>query len=218
MADDNPSPAANGAPVRESKTLVRAVSVVACALLVAILYFLDKSNGSFLHLLEDTAVARGLITFLVAIITLCIALLIAVWVVASFAGPDDLKLRFSYLKDVLATLVGILGTILGFYFGSADKAIQQPLAVSDIQIRQGQVVAHVTGGTLPYRYSITPAAADARFPKMSQDGWIFEALPAAVVAGTSVTIEVTDAKDKRDVKTAKLTQLQLLPAAASATR
>jgi hypothetical protein len=203
MADEEKSLDPIVEPVRESKTLIRWVGVFAGSLLLIIVYFLNKSDGGFLILLEETSVARGLITFLVALVTLCIAFLIAIWVVASFAKPDDLKARFGYLKDVLATLVGILGTILGFYFGSADKSTGPPLAVSDVQIKSGQVVVHVSGGTPPYRYSLTPSSKSDTFPKISKDGWIFETLPNATTADSTVVMEVIDAKDKREVKTAK---------------
>ena len=74
------------------------------------------SVSSFLAELAIAEKARGLITFLVAISTISVALLTAI---AIFYVPSaELESRYSKAKDLLAILVGILGTILGFYFGS----------------------------------------------------------------------------------------------------
>jgi hypothetical protein len=62
---------------------------------------------------EDTA--RIFITFLVAVGTIAIALL----AVLTAMIIREYKERFALAKEVLTVLVGILGTIVGFYFGSA---------------------------------------------------------------------------------------------------
>lgn len=67
--------------------------------------------------LEDTA--RIFITFLVAVGTIAIALL----AVLTAMIIREYKERFALAKEVLTVLVGILGTIVGFYFGSAKSAV-----------------------------------------------------------------------------------------------
>src|SRR5262245_4690872 len=80
--------------------------------------------------------ARGLITFAVAIVTVAIALLLVLYVLFGPSGDgdpkaeDDLKNRFTFGKDILMIFVGILGTIMGFYYGT-DKV--SPSAVTQIQ-------------------------------------------------------------------------------------
>jgi hypothetical protein len=60
--------------------------------------------------------ARGLITFLFAFATIAIIILIAI---TTFWMPkDEFQARFDKAKDLLTILIGVLGTILGFYFGS----------------------------------------------------------------------------------------------------
>ncbi len=189
---------------QESKWVVRGSIFFVVVVLCVIGYGLFQSEGRFLLQLQETAVSRGLITFLVAIITVSIALVIAVWVVASNGEPEALKVRFSYAKDILATLVGILGTILGFYFGSAEKSTVDTLVLADIQFRAGQAITHASGGTAPYRYTIVTSDAESkatRVSKVSKDGWIFESLPGAVKGGTPVTVEVTDSRDRKASRT-----------------
>jgi hypothetical protein len=77
------------------------------------------ATSSFLEELAAESKARGLITFLVAISTVAVALLTAISIF--YLAEPELESRYSKAKDLLAILVGILGTILGFYFGSIDN-------------------------------------------------------------------------------------------------
>lgn len=67
--------------------------------------------------LADADAARGLITFVFAIGVIALALIIVTAIVTS---DDDDGKRFDRSKEILTTLIAILGTILGFYFGKAD--------------------------------------------------------------------------------------------------
>ncbi len=87
--------------------------------------------------------ARGLITFSVAIVTVAIALMMVFYVIFgpvktdNDASPEDrmndFTTRFTSGKDVLMVFVGILGTIMGFYYGNTDK-----VSPKDIQTITGQ--------------------------------------------------------------------------------
>ena len=61
--------------------------------------------------------ARGLITTLFAIMTVALALILILSVL--FSSSPDYEKRFVLGKEVLTIFIGILGTIVGFYFGSA---------------------------------------------------------------------------------------------------
>jgi hypothetical protein len=166
---------------------------------VALYVGLYQADGRFLSSLRETDVSRGLITFVVAVTTVSIALVLAVYVMASNEQAAVLKERFSYAKDVLATLVGILGTILGFYFGTTVNTQVEAVQVAEPQVRGTQLVAHVTGGSPPYRYTLLlPGVEQSKTPsKVSKDGWIFEQLPSSLKKDDPVSLDVSDSKDKK---------------------
>ena len=75
-------------------------------------------NKSFFDLMAQSDHARGLITFLFSFATIGIIVLVAVAVF--WMDKSEVDARFAHAKDLIAILVGILGTILGFYFGTAS--------------------------------------------------------------------------------------------------
>jgi hypothetical protein len=82
---------------------------------VAIFYGLFF-NPQFFALMAQVNQARGLITFLFAFATIAIILLVAI---TTFWMPkDEVQIRFDKAKDLLTILIGVMGTILGFYFGT----------------------------------------------------------------------------------------------------
>jgi hypothetical protein len=89
-------------------------------LLVLILIFLlwHIVTTDFLAKLATLEASRSLITFLFGITTVCISLIV---VLTALLGPGDKEergLRFQQGKDILTVLIGVFGTIVGFYFGS----------------------------------------------------------------------------------------------------
>src|SRR6266478_297677 len=82
-------------------------------------------KGAFLDTLKEITVTRGLITFLIAITTMGIAIMLAISTLFGKGGEEEDK-RFDRGKQVLSVLIGLLGTIVGFYFGSS----QPPMATA----------------------------------------------------------------------------------------
>jgi hypothetical protein len=121
---------------------------------------LGNNTGPFLFALAKPEVARGIITFLVAAGTVSLAVLLVMAAIMS-SGSKDLENRFAFGKEVLTLLIGILGTIVGFYYGSAqdNKAtfMLSPVALSEPAPEIGgqfTLDAVVIGGAPPYTYSI----------------------------------------------------------------
>lgn len=99
------------------------VGKIALALFgLAFAYFLYVflTRQGFLDSLAMIDHARGLITFFVVLATTGVIVLVALgifWV----ENADDAKKRFESAKELLSIVIGVLGTILGFYFGTAVK-------------------------------------------------------------------------------------------------
>jgi len=107
--------------------------------------------------------ARGLITFLFAVVTIGTALVLVVSALVGSSSEREEK-RFQQGKEVLSLLLGVFGTIIGYYFGSTFQAAHNPsLRVSALELFPGTakpgdtVIARalVVGGVPPYRYSIS---------------------------------------------------------------
>jgi hypothetical protein len=145
--------------------------------------------------LSDPAFTRGLITWIISMSTIGIAFVLIYQAFFSVESSDD---RFRRGREIFTGLMGVLGTIVGFYFGSAEKpgGIVQ---IAEIRFADKQLITHISGGTRPYRYSIT--SNDKDFApinnKVSDDGWIIERLLQAPKPGSAVTIDVTDSKDQK---------------------
>ncbi|MEM7643755.1 MAG: hypothetical protein AAF366_14660 [Pseudomonadota bacterium] len=85
---------------------------------------LDTRDQLLLTRLADVEMARGLITFVFTIGVIALALII---VTANVTSNDGDSIRFERSKEILTSMIAILGTILGFYFGRADSS---PAAMS----------------------------------------------------------------------------------------
>ncbi len=145
-----------------------AVTILFCLIIGSLFFpylFGYQSESSLLRELANLDQARGLITFLVAVTTVGIALILTVFiVVTNDAGAKD---KFIQGKEVLTGLIGVLGTIVGFYFGSVGS--QQTTAAGSIlklskfvveptSAKVGakfRVISQVTGAKLPLQYTIS---------------------------------------------------------------
>jgi len=72
-------------------------------------------RSSIVRELASPDLARGVITFIFAVGTVGIALLLAV---GALVGQHSVE-EFAKAKEILTVLIGVFGTILGFYFGTA---------------------------------------------------------------------------------------------------
>ena len=121
-----------------SVTALQIAGVIIGALaILAIGWFIfsgSSGNGEANTFLTSPGTARGLITFSVAIVTVAIALILVLYVIMGTTG-DDFKDRFTYGKDILMVFVGILGTIMGYYY--AENKLS-PGEISKVTAASGQ--------------------------------------------------------------------------------
>lgn len=158
--------------------------------------------SGFLGALAREEYARGLITFLFATCTISVILIVVVSVF--WMNTDEIEKRFTPAKDIITILIGVLGTIIGFYFGTADNA-SGVLTLGDFGAAEEYVMpgdtATITGtlvgGTAPYHYSIA-FEGDAPLPKgvqnvASDDGKVDSPIevPVGTVAPTVLHFTLT---------------------------
>jgi hypothetical protein len=124
--------------------------------------FTDKGPLQELGRLE---IARGLITFLIAFTTVGIALILAISTVVLQDSPENDK-RFDRGKQILTVLIGVLGTIVGFYFASEGKGTVQvtnpaitstSLPPAVVGTKYADTPLSESGGTPPFKWSVKPA-------------------------------------------------------------
>jgi uncharacterized membrane protein len=184
-------------------------------------------RGNVLVSMGRSEFARGLITYLFAIVTICIAVaLMLSAVVATTEETEATEKRFQRGKEILSLLLGVFGTIVGFYFGSdtsnVNRPEQQPPQLSTLDFTPspfsiansgGKVTvrAVVKGGMPPYRYAISRSTSDS--PTLEdaagEGGWIIRDVELKdVKEGQPATIRIVvqDAA-KRGVEQAAAVQV-----------
>jgi hypothetical protein len=163
---------------------------------------------------SNTNSARGMITFVVSVVTVGIALILVMGA-AFMSGSKDLDKRFAFGKEVFTVLVGVLGTVMGFYYGQAAATGAGNVPGQTIQIAEAKVdpptpiinkeftlTANITGGTAPYKYTVTFKNKDAitgtpQVDVVSNDGSIKQKFtlantPALAGQPLGYTIATTD--------------------------
>lgn len=185
-------------PSRAMPTTIRAaiiallnpITLFAFVLMMAVLVLIGAGlfgwdKGQILNSLAKSDYARGLITYLFAIGTIGIAVVL---VLSALLGEDSIKERFARGKEVLSLLIGVFGTMVGFYFGSqiatANNQVGLEVAaplLSDTAVVGGEPVTLTTraaGGKAPYIYAISVDSASVPVIQkaVGSDGWIREEL------------------------------------------
>ena len=144
--------------------LMNPASIVSLLILLGVLFLLgmailDLDKGRVLVGMGKAPFARGLITYLFAIVTIGTAVAL---VLSALLGTE--KEKFENGKEVLGLLLGVFGTIVGFYFASelAEKDVSAALSVSSVLVSAQEVAPDseltltvaVQGGKPPYRFDV----------------------------------------------------------------
>jgi hypothetical protein len=96
-------------------------AVVFLLVFILVILLWQIVTTDFLTKLATLEASRSLITFLFGVTTVCISLIV---VLTALLGPDQKEeraVRFQQGKDILTVLIGVFGTIIGFYFGSTKQ-------------------------------------------------------------------------------------------------
>ncbi|MEM6468060.1 MAG: hypothetical protein AAF802_00720 [Planctomycetota bacterium] len=124
-------------------------------LFIAWMVFLLRDPTQF----ADVDKARGLITVLFGVGTVAISITLFLSSLITLDSDVTFKERFSMAKEVLTVMIGIFGTIVGFYFGSTNITtnIESP-SIGEVLLPAGgvavggdtQITLLIDGGEPPY--------------------------------------------------------------------
>lgn len=217
-------------PVKAAKT-VRAITaylnpivLLAFAMVMAIVLLIGATTlgldkGLVLAHMGQVEFARGLITYLFAVVTIGTAVVLVVSALTADETPANER-RFERGKEILSLLLGVFGTIVGFYFGSAVAKGQgtetivnvAPLRLSAATAFSGAditLTTYVSGGKAPYKYGIAFDRDDIKAETpVDPSGWIIKTMAAPSVPNDSnklVRLKVEDADGHSTEVSAALT-------------
>lgn len=211
MADENDHPQARANEAAGAiKAYLNPIVTIAFAMLLAIVLLIGATTlgldkGLVLTKMGQVEFARGLITYLFAVVTIGTAVVLVVAALTADETPANER-RFERGKEILSLLLGVFGTIVGFYFGSEVAAKGQPqetiVKIAPLRLNPASVspgaeftlTTYVSGGKAPYKYGAGFDKEDIK-PDTPVDlnGWIIKTFSAPKVAATVVRIVVEDA-------------------------
>lgn len=140
-----------------------AVFILVTVILLIAANVLGFDKGETLMNLSHIDFARGLITYLFAVGTIGVVIIVILAILLSGEETEEMMKR---AKDILTILIGLFGTIIGFYFGSQSQSNLNPIESSEISIapvlisqpdEKGaffNLKTVISGGTGPYTYWI----------------------------------------------------------------
>lgn len=175
-------------------------SICVIALLAVGAVICSLGFGTFVPKLAQNDIARGLITFLLSVATVVIAVLLVVSALLMGNTTEEADKRFTRGKEVLTVLIGVFGTILGFYYGSAKGETKpglevSPIAVARSSVTNATIAAEISGGLPPYKFSIQfkkpappPEPVTDRESKEGKISLVFTNLPSPL----EFTLTATD--------------------------
>lgn len=195
-----------------SSTLKHPVVVISILIILGVFALIGAAilgaDNGVLGKMADSNFARGLITYLFAVVTIGTAVVLVVAVLTSESSEANMD-KVDRGKDILSLLLGVFGTIVGFYFGSEiGQDAQQdrdlnvtPLLLSVPQVSSNQevtITASVLEGEAPYLYRVAIGmdAEPGSSNFVDSNSWIVYTLQAPPVTENTimpVTVEVEDA-------------------------
>jgi hypothetical protein len=170
--------------------------------------------------MSRTDYARGLITYLFAVVTIGTAVVLVVSALTTSADDQHEK-RFQRGKEILSLLLGVFGTHVGFYFGAeVGKGVEETLRIAPIHLTSDTVgpsakfklTTVVSGGEPPYQFGVGLNEEPKELTgHVGEGGWIETEITAPALADSKkeetiqLQLEVSDANGHMGTQTAKVT-------------
>jgi len=210
------------------------VVVISLAILLGVFVLIGAAifglDHGVLSSMANSGFARGLITYLFAVVTIGTAVVLVVSVLTSDPSVQN-KERFERGKEVLSLLLGVFGTIVGFYFGSEIGARDSAQQVHRLQVTQPllsqqhvssgdrvTLTAAVRDGAGPYQYGIGLGEdADVEVVRfVDANGWIVSTIEVPTVARETIIPVKLIVRDAGGTEATIAANLAVSPAAAKA--
>jgi hypothetical protein len=185
-------------------------------------------NDRFYESLGHIEQVRGLVTYFFAFSTTAVIALVALGIFW-LKNDEAVKTRFEAAKDLLTLVIGVLGTIMGFYFGTATGGTAN-LSIGGVSlvppvVHAGQSVTlngRVNGGTKPYKYTVmftdpSGALTSKQLSDMdvddgsSDDGAIARQIPVPSIKGPAEVFFTLTASDSKNITTLSSGALYIEP-------
>jgi hypothetical protein len=204
---------AEASATSHGSALLNPIVIVALLIIGSVIAFIGLAifgwDHGVLRSMSQSTFARGLITYLFAVVTIGTAVIL---VLSGLLGASDAatEKRFERGKEILSLLLGVFGTIVGFYFGS-EAASGGPKEAATLQVSTLDVAptpdaapgtytvrAVVSGGESPYEYgiSVNSREVEAGTP-VRDDGWISESLAVPSERSSTIRLLVVDSADHK---------------------
>jgi hypothetical protein len=183
--------------------LLNPVVVIALLILFSVFVLIGAAifgidNGVLLGMAK-AEFARGLITYLFAVVTIGTAVVLVVSALTT-AATEENERKFQRGKEIMSLLLGVFGTIVGFYFGAEIKGTPAgemanlsvtPILLSQDSVAGGEAVtitAAVSGGRPPYQYGIALGeTSDIKYEQsVGKNGWIVTKISTPIVQNARV--------------------------------
>jgi hypothetical protein len=154
--------------------------------------------------------ARGAISYLLVLAFIVLGVLM---IIAALFGPfqsdQTSDAAFRRAREIYMSVVGIVGTIVGFYYGTGLTQTN-PLEL-EVRSVSASLVVLASGGTKPYRLSIKGDGKpyETKIDKGSAEISICDQLSRP--ANGSYSLEIIDGKDQKANKDVKIEYDKVCP-------
>ncbi|MER9018266.1 hypothetical protein [Mesorhizobium sp. M0898] len=206
-----PEPQQESPPANFQNPIVVLATLILLSLFVMIGASMLGLDHGFLAGMAKPELARGLITYLFAVVTIGIAVALVLSTLVGPAPTDANDGRFQRAKEVLSLLLGVFGTIVGYYFGaeSSKANLEVPFELSTPDLSPQPVGpaglvtlrAVIKGGTVPLRYGVAQGADNVDVTDLAfEGGWIvkqIELKPPSPAEIQSIHLIAEDASGRR---------------------
>jgi hypothetical protein len=186
------------------KAFMNPVVVLAGIIVLSVLFLILCAifgwDKGVLQNMSRTDYARGLITYLFAVVTIGTAVVLVVSALTTSADDRHEK-QFQRGKEILSLLLGVFGTIVGFYFGAEiGKGAEETLRIAPIHLSSDTVAPNtkfkfttvVSGGEPPYQFGVGLGQEPAEMTgHVGEGGWIeMEVTAPQLVDNKEKTVQV----------------------------